>query len=390
MKIRDIDSFEIGQTAEDSITITPQLVAAFSDFTGDDNPLHIDSAFADRTRFKRPVAHGLSYAAAFSRLIGTKLPGPGALWVSQNFRFVRPVFIGDALTLSVTVIAVSKSARMLTLDCRVRDQHGQEVLTGTGEISLIETEEPRVAKKQDKRRVALVVGGSRGIGAAVARRLDRDGFQVALTYGTSRDDAEWVAKGLSRGVAVQADAATPEGAARAVEGAVSAFGAEPDTLVFCASNRDIFGAPAGGGFTPFDSHFRLQVGGLHALVTHCLDSMKENGFGNIVGIGTAAAEGSPPANMAPYLVGKAALAIYVRCLAIEYGHYGIRANLVAPGIIETSLIATVPDRQRKVLAKQNPLRRLGQPADVANVVSFLVSDDSAYITGEVIRVTGGA
>ena len=79
MKIRDIDSFEIGQTAEDSITITPQLVAAFSDFTGDDNPLHIDSAFADRTRFKRPVAHGLSYAAAFSRLIGTKLPGPGAL-----------------------------------------------------------------------------------------------------------------------------------------------------------------------------------------------------------------------------------------------------------------------------------------------------------------------
>lgn len=390
MKTPNIDSFEIGQSAEDSITITPELISAFSDYSGDDNPLHVDQAFADRTRFKRPVAHGLSYAAAFSRIIGTKLPGPGTLWISQNFRFLRPVFIGDVLSLSVTVAGISKSARMLTLDCRAEDQNGQEVLSGTGEVTLVETEEPAAAIAHESQRIALVVGGSRGIGAAVARRLDRDGFQVALTYNHSRDDGEKVAVALNQGVAIQADAATPEGAARAVDGTVSAFGAEPDTVVFCASGGDIYGAPAGGDFTAFDSHFRLQVGGLQALVTRCLESMKKNGFGSIVAIGTAATEGLPPANMAPYLVSKAALDAYMRCLAVEYGHCGIRANLIAPGMTETSLVATVPDRQRKVLAKQNPLRRLGQPEDVANTVSFLVSDDSAYVSGTVIRVTGGS
>ncbi|NQU57219.1 MAG: SDR family oxidoreductase [Rhodospirillales bacterium] len=390
MKVRDISNFKIGQSAADSIAITSELVAAFSDYSGDDNPLHVDQAFADRTRFKRPVAHGLSYAAAFSRIIGTKLPGPGTLWISQNFRFLRPVFIGDVLSLSVTVAGISKSARMLTLDCRAEDQNGQEVLLGTGEVTLVETKEPPAGAVHDTQRIALVVGGSRGIGAAVARRLDRDGFLVALTYNHSLGDAEKVAGTLNQGVAIQADAATPEGAIRAVEGAISAFGIEPDTVVFCASGGDIYGAPAGGDFTAFESHFSLQIGGLHALVTRCLDGMKKNGFGSIVAIGTAASEGLPPANMAPYLVSKAALVAYTRCLAVEYGHCGIRANLIAPGMTETSLVSTVPDRQRKVLAMQNPLRRLGQSEDVANAVSFLVSDDSAYISGEVIRVTGGS
>lgn len=391
MTLRDINSFEVGQTAEDTVTITSDLVAEFSRYSGDDNPLHMDAGFADRTRFKRQVAHGLSYASVFSRIIGTKLPGTGALWMSQSFQFAKPVFIGDTLSLEVRVHKISKSAKSLTLQCRATNQHGEEVLTGVGEVMLVETEDvPKAGNKKTRQKIALVIGGSRGIGAAITRRLSADGFQVALTYNSSRDEAKAVAESLNPAVAIQADAATPEGADKALEGVVSAFGSEPDTLVFCPSSSDIHGAAAGEPFDKFDAHFRLQVGGLHALVTRCLNSMQERGFGNIIAIGTTATEDMPPANMAPYTVAKAALASYVRCLAVDYGHLGIRANMIAPGMTETSLVSSVPDRQRKVLAMQTPLRRLGLPEDVAKVASFLASDDSAYVTGEIIRVSGGS
>ncbi len=391
MPLSDINHFEIGQTVEDTVIITSDLITDFSQYSGDDNPLHMDAAFADRTRFKRKVAHGLSYASVFSRIIGTKLPGPGALWMSQSFQFAKPVFIGDTLSLEVCVLKISKSAKTLTLQCRALNQHGEEVLTGIGEVLLVDVEEEAKTRKKEKRQqIALVIGGSRGIGAAVARRLNTDGFQVALTYKSSPNEAEVVAESLDPGIAIYADAATPEGANHALEGVVSAFGSEPDTLVYCPSSRDIHDAAAGGTFDKFNSHFCLQVGGLHALVNGCLGSMQEREYGNIIVIGTTYAEGMPPTNMAPYTVAKAALASYVRCLAVDYGHHGIRANIIAPGMTETSFLSSVSDRQRKVFAMQTPLRRLGLPEDVANAASFLASEDSTYITGEIIRVSGGS
>jgi 3-oxoacyl-[acyl-carrier protein] reductase len=93
--------------------------------------------------------------------------------------------------------------------------------------------------------------------------------------------------------------------------------------------------------------------------------------------------------MAPYVVAKAALTSYMKCLAVEFGPKGIRANTVAPGMTETALLASVPDRLRKVAAAQTPLRRLAKPADVAGAVSYLVSDDAAYVNGHTMLVSGG-
>ena len=124
MTLRDINSFEVGQTAEDTVTITSDLVAEFSRYSGDDNPLHMDAGFADRTRFKRQVAHGLSYASVFSRIIGTKLPGPGCIYLNQSLKFKAPVVVGDTVKARVTVSRLLPEKNFAELDtlCTVGDR----------------------------------------------------------------------------------------------------------------------------------------------------------------------------------------------------------------------------------------------------------------------------
>jgi 3-oxoacyl-[acyl-carrier protein] reductase len=381
--------FEAGQSAEEDVDITEQLVNSFAEYSGDYNPLHIDADFASRTPFRRKVAHGLSYGALFSRLIGLRLPGPGALWASQNFRFERPVFVGDRLKLRVEITRVSQSTRTMTMDCTATNQNEERVLSGTGEVVVLEQEAEAEIEASRENRIALVAGASRGIGAAVAERLNADGFSVAVTYRASREEAEKLVAGFHEGMAIQADMADPESAQTALASVQARFGKAPDTLVLCASDPALYGASADGDFRLFSRHWDTQMAGSHAFVSACLDDMVTRGFGVITAIGSTYAKAEPPTGMAPYVVAKAALAAYIKCLAVEFGPKGIRANTVAPGMTETALIASVPDRHRKVAAAQTPLRRLAKPADVAGAVSYLVSDDAAYVNGHTLLVSGG-
>ncbi|MBT5415226.1 MAG: MaoC family dehydratase, partial [Rhodospirillaceae bacterium] len=138
----DLTRCTVGDRAEISVDVTEDLVGRFAEYSGDRNPLHLDPAYAEGTRFKRRVAHGMSYAALFSRLIGMDLPGPGALWMSQSFRFAKPAFIGDRLTLSVEIEKLTESTGAVTLACRAVNQLGDEIMSGTGEVMMLETARP--------------------------------------------------------------------------------------------------------------------------------------------------------------------------------------------------------------------------------------------------------
>ncbi len=384
-----LENWTVGDRAEIEVTVDDALVASFTDYSGDRNPLHVDAAYAETTRFKRRVAHGMSYASLFSRLIGNDLPGSGALWLSQNFRFAKPAFIGDRLRLSVEVAAINATARTLELACRAVNQLGDEIMTGTGEVMLLEAEEPaHDAAAEDRQRVAIVTGGSRGIGAAIARRLAADGFAIAVTARSSLKEAEALCGEFDHAMAVSCDSADAVAMAGLADTVSQRFG-PVDTVILNASDRDLYGAAADGDFTRFSRHFETQIAGPHALVSACLESMKAAGRGTVIGIGSTFALGAPPAGMAPYVVAKTALEAYIRCLAADYGPQGIRANLVAPSMTETALLSGVPDRTRKVAAAQNPMRRLAMPEDVAGAVAFLASDDASYVNGHVLTVSGG-
>jgi 3-hydroxybutyryl-CoA dehydratase len=119
-----------GDTAQLSTKITDSDIQAFAELTGDRNPVHLDDAFASRTRFKRRIAHGMLVASQLSKVIANDLPGQGSVYLSQTLKFIAPVYPGDTVTSSVTVLSVREDKPIITLETVCVNQDGQKVITG--------------------------------------------------------------------------------------------------------------------------------------------------------------------------------------------------------------------------------------------------------------------
>ena len=127
----------LGATASVTKTITEADLIAFARLTGDDNPMHLDAEFAKSTRFGKQIAHGMLTAGLISAVLGTKLPGPGAIYLSQSLMFLKPVFIGDTITATATVVSIHESKPIVTLHTRCVNQRGETVIEGEA-VSLID------------------------------------------------------------------------------------------------------------------------------------------------------------------------------------------------------------------------------------------------------------
>ena len=128
------DELQIGQSARLSRTLSQEDIAAFAAVSGDVNPAHVDADYAGRTLFKGVVAHGMWGAALISRLLGTRLPGPGTIYLAQTLRFLKPVRIGDELRVTATVTAKEAGKKHVILNCDIKNQTGAVVLTGTATV----------------------------------------------------------------------------------------------------------------------------------------------------------------------------------------------------------------------------------------------------------------
>ncbi len=124
------DEIEIGRTASMEKHITREEIARFAEVSGDNNPLHLDEAYGKTTMFKENISHGFLSASLFSALLGTKLPGPGTIYLQQSLKFLKPVFPGDTVTATVRVKEKDNAKKFITLDCVVKNQEGVEVITG--------------------------------------------------------------------------------------------------------------------------------------------------------------------------------------------------------------------------------------------------------------------
>nr|WP_276508528.1 SDR family oxidoreductase [Modestobacter muralis] len=376
-------------------TITEADVRRFVEMTGDDNPLHVDPAYAETTTFKDVVVHGMLGASFLSTVIGTQLPGPGALWISQNTEFLLPVRLGDELTVSVTVVATHDRERLLDLDTRIVNQNQQLVLSGQGRVKVLAPPRPVVESAPDGRpRVALVTGGAGGIGRAVCRRLAADGHHVVVNYRSRADRAadiaaEITAGGAVRAIAVRADVGTDAGARALHEAAVGEFGAV-DVLVNNASPRINPKPLAALEWADVQAQLDVQVRGALAMTRAVAPAMGERGWGRIVNVTSQVVDGPPSVTWTGYAMAKGALAVFSRYMAAELGPRGITVNCVAPGMTETALIGDISEKAQLMAARQTPLRRLATPGDVAAAVAWLVSDGAAFVTGDTVAVNGGS
>ncbi len=235
--------------------------------------------------------------------------------------------------------------------------------------------------------IALVTGASRGIGAAIAARLARDGARVIGTATTS-EGAERVSASLApqggRGavldVADQASIDALLADIEAREGAVGILcnnaGITRDTLLLRMKPEDWEAVLA----TNLSSVFRLSKA--------VLRGMMKARTGRIISIASVVgATGN--AGQANYAAAKAGIIGFTKSLAREVGSRGITANVVAPGFIDTDMTRALSDAQRESLNGQIPLARLGAPEDIAAAVAFLASPDASYVTGETLHVNGG-
>ena len=185
------EEIQVGTTQQLTHTITQADIEKFVDLSGDDNKLHVDKAFAARTSFKKPVVHGMIGASFISTVIGTKLPGDGALWYSQTLDFLLPVRIGDMITVVAEVIKKNDRERSIELDVRIFNQNRQIVTRGISKVKVIDEDIPvnENLENEENPRVALVIGATGGIGNATCLQLAKDGFNLILHYNKNKDKA---------------------------------------------------------------------------------------------------------------------------------------------------------------------------------------------------------
>jgi phosphate butyryltransferase len=131
---RTFDEIRVGESASVTRTLTEQDIQLFALVSGDVNPAHMDRAFAEGDIFQKVIAHGLWGGGLISSVLGTELPGPGAIYLSQSLRFLRPVVLGDSITASVTVTEKRAERHVVLLDCRCVNQRGEEVILGKAEV----------------------------------------------------------------------------------------------------------------------------------------------------------------------------------------------------------------------------------------------------------------
>jgi 3-hydroxybutyryl-CoA dehydratase len=125
-----IDQFSPGLTYSYSKVVTEEMIAHFAEATGDDNPVHLDEEFAETSIFKKRVAHGMLTAGILSGVFGTQFPGQGTIYISQTLKFLRPVFIGDEITVSLEVLEADTEKNRLKLNTTCLNQDGKKVLVG--------------------------------------------------------------------------------------------------------------------------------------------------------------------------------------------------------------------------------------------------------------------
>jgi 3-hydroxybutyryl-CoA dehydratase len=123
-------NLKVGDTASISRKITDEEIRAFAELTGDHNPVHLDEGFANKTRFGRRIAHGMLGASLISAVLGTELPGPGSIYLSQTLQFLGPVYMDDTVTARVTVQKVREDKSIVTLETVCENQRGETVIRG--------------------------------------------------------------------------------------------------------------------------------------------------------------------------------------------------------------------------------------------------------------------
>lgn len=239
-------------------------------------------------------------------------------------------------------------------------------------------------------RVALITGGSRGIGRATALRLAEEGADVAISYAQRREPAEKTVADIQalgrRAVCAQANVARPDDVARLTELTRKELG-PIDYLAHCGAISNI-GDHTQVTYDVWRETIDVNLNGTYVAVFAVKDEMIERGFGRIVTVSSIAAL-RPRKMQVHYSAAKAGVIAFTRCCAEAFGPHNVRINCVAPGLVETEMAHVLSEETIHRIKAETPLGHIGRPEEIAAVIRFLLSEESSYMTGQTVVACGG-
>ena len=385
---------EVGTSAEISHVVTEHEINEFAKLSGDNNLLHTSPEFATQISRNGVVSHGVLTMSLISRIIGTRLPGNGALWLSQTTQFTGGVHVGDRLTGRVEVTKVYNKDQLIDVETTVVNQSNETVLRGTGRVKLptIHVERSSHSGSFPHRYPILILGGSSSVGLAITEDLASKGFDVTSTFSSHPDKLERLitnanlagqsARTLhldlrSKSKFLQKMADFADNGIKPL-GLVNCLATEPSNEMVLAIDTDTFGKKV-----IFESE-AIMTGTLLLL-----DEMRWKRFGRIINIGSSARNASPDPGWLSYNASKQAAFSIIRSLAVELGPFGITANSVAPGLLGAGMTTGISERFVNSARVQTPTGRLPSLESVCSTVEYLLSPNAMDINGQEIVIDGG-
>lgn len=389
------EDISIGDHASIRHVITQKDISDFVNLSGDDNKIHVDSDFAAKTFLKKPVAHGMIGASFISTIIGTKIPGDGALWFSQSLEFLKPVRVGDEILIEAKVIKKIDRDKVIELETTVKNQHEQICTTGIAKVKVVEFEIPALAKLANEIKVenkaVLVTGATGGIGREVCLQIAKAGFDVIVSYRSNeklaQDLKNEIIKIGRKAYLAKADL-TIEDDVVEISNIIKRREVSFQGIVHCATPKLFSLSVLDVQYKDVIEHLDSNLKSLIFMVKHLVPFMIANKYGKIVVLSTQAID-QTTSGMSHYIAAKAAMVGFAKSMALELGPKGIRVNIVSPGMTDTDLISELPQKAKLMVEATSPIRRLARPEDVALAISYLISPGSDYVNGENLRVNGG-
>ena len=384
------ENLRAGLTAEYEREITEADVLDFAANSGDFNPLHVDPEFAQRSRFSRRIVHGAFQVGLASALIGMHLPGRDVLLGSVHARFLAPLSYPSRVRVVGEITAWNLASRSGSLRVTVRDAASQvpvsEVtmaftLQGSKPEAVPVARSPVERKLPEGRKVVLLTGASGGIGSAL---LDSLAGEFAVLASIHRRPLSEAARGLPQVIEVQANVSSPSWE-EAVE---EQLGGRP---LYGIVHAAWAGLPRGGLLDSDTLLIEQQLSFGTSMVVRLarlLFSRADAEGGRLIALGSTAGHHKPALGLGAYSLAKAALEDTVRLLAPELARKKITINAVCPAMVPTGMNAEANDLQLKREAAVVPLGRVCATDDVIGAVSYLLSPEASFISGQSIVLSG--